>query len=125
MKMNNYSRKMFFMNRTDKAQLSKGPSGLAVRVLRFLVNNAFSFTVGVMGAVHAVLLVIFWIAGVMPLVIFNIFSVIIYTFCYILCRINYIMPVYASIILEVTIYSRLLSISEAAFSKADRDGALC
>ena len=93
------------MNKTDKAQLGKGTTGLAVRVLRFPVNNAFSFTVGVMGAVHAVLLVIFWIAGVMPLVIFNIFSVIIYTFCYILCRINYIMPVYASIILEVTIYS--------------------
>ena len=91
------------MNKTDKAQLSKGTTGLVIRVLRFFVNNAFSFTVGVMGAVHAVLLVIFWIAGVMPLVLFNVFSVIIYTFCYILCRIDYILPVYISIILEVTI----------------------
>lgn len=93
------------MNKTDKAQLGKGTTGLVIRVLRFLVNNAFSFTVGVMGAVHAVLLVIFWIAGVMPLVVFNVFSVIIYTFCYILCRIDYILPAYVSIILEVTIYS--------------------
>ena len=105
MKVNNYSRKTFFMNKTDKAQLGKGTTGLVIRVLRFFVNNAFSFTVGVMGAVHAVLLVIFWIAGVMPLVLFNVFSVIIYTFCYILCRIDYILPVYISIILEVTIYT--------------------
>ena len=93
------------MNKTDKAQFSKGSAGLVSRTLRYLVNNAFSFTVGVMGAVHAVLLIIFWIAGVMPLVLFNVFSVIIYTFCYILCRVNYILPVYVSIILEVTIYS--------------------
>ena len=73
--------------------------------LRFLVENTFSFTVGVMGAVHATLIVLFWFAGVMPLVIFNIFSVIIYTFCYILCRFEHILPAYVSIILEVTIYS--------------------
>ena len=42
--------------------------------MRFLVNNAFTFTVGVMGLVHAILLIIFWIAGVYPLVQFNFFS---------------------------------------------------
>ena len=75
------------------------------RVLRFLVQNAYSFTVAVMGMVHAALAVIFLFAGVWELVQFNVVSVIIYVFCFILCKLNYILPVYASIILEVTIYS--------------------
>ena len=74
-------------------------------VMRFLVSNAFSFTVGVMGLVHAVLMVIFWIGGVIPLVQFNFMSVIVYAFCLVLCRFGHILPVYVSIILEVTIYS--------------------
>ncbi len=73
--------------------------------MRFLVNNAFTFTVGVMGLVHAVLLIIFWIAGVYPLVQFNFFSVVVYAFCFVLCRFEHLLPVYVSIILEVTIYS--------------------
>ena len=93
------------MNKTDNAQIDNGSWVMLRKALGFFVNNAFSFTVGVMGFVHAVLLVVFWIAGVMPMVIFNAFSVVIYTFCYILCRVDYILPAYASIILEVTIYS--------------------
>ena len=75
------------------------------KAFHFLVENAFSFTVGVMGLVHAVLMVIYWIAGVTPLVQFNLLSVIIYIFCFILCRFGHILPVYVSIILEVTVYS--------------------
>jgi diguanylate cyclase (GGDEF)-like protein len=63
------------------------------------------FTVGVMCAVHATLLLIMLIAGVAPLVQFNIFSVVIYIFCVLLCRSGHIMPVYVSIILEVTAYT--------------------
>ena len=103
--MNNYSRNKLGMNKTDNAQIDNGSWVILRKALGFFVNNAFSFTVGVMGFVHAVLMVVFWIAGVMPLVIFNVFSVVIYTFCYILCRVDYILPAYASIILEVTIYS--------------------
>ena len=104
-KMNDHIRETFCMSKTDKEQIGTGSWGLMNRALGFFVSNAFSFTVGVMGLVHAVLIAIFWSAGVMPLVMFNIFSVIIYTFCYILCRVDYILPVYASVILEVTIYS--------------------
>lgn len=93
------------MNKANKKKTNKESWVLLRRAMRFLTNNAFSFTVSVMGMVHAVLLVIFWVAGVMPLVLFNIFSVVIYTFCYILCRFDHIMPAYVSIILEVTIYS--------------------
>ena len=103
--MNNYSRNRLCMNKTDNAQIDNGSWVMLRKALGFFVNNAFSFTVGVMGFVHAVLLVVFWIAGVMPMVIFDAFSVVIYTFCYILCRVDYILPAYASIILEVTIYS--------------------
>jgi len=75
------------------------------RILRYLVENAYSFTVAVMGLVHATLGVIFLIGGVWELVRFNAVSVIVYVFCFLLCRTGHILPVYASIILEVTIYS--------------------
>ena len=71
----------------------------------FLVKNAYSFTVGVMCLVHAALLVIFWTADVTPLVMFNTISVIVYIFCFILCRFGIIYPAYISVILEVTIYT--------------------
>ena len=74
-------------------------------MFRFFVNNTPAITVGVMGLVHAILLVLFWLAGVTPLVMFNVLSVVVYTFCYILCRFGHFMPVYVSIILEVTFYS--------------------
>ena len=75
------------------------------RLLRFCVDNAPAITVGAMGFVHAGLLAIFWFSGITPLVMFNVLSVVVYTFCYILCRLGYFMPVYVSIILEVTLYS--------------------
>ena len=91
-------------------EISKKPrrrNGLAAmsKVLRFLVENAYAFTVAVMGLVHATLAVIYFVAGVWELARFNTVSVIVYAFCFILCRLGYILPVYASIILEVTIYS--------------------
>ncbi|MBE7069962.1 MAG: GGDEF domain-containing protein [Ruminococcaceae bacterium] len=72
---------------------------------RYLVKNALSFTVAVMGLVHLGLVVIFLLAGVLPLVRFNCLSVIVYIFCYILCRFGHIMPAYFSIVLEVTVYT--------------------
>jgi len=75
------------------------------KVFGLLVKNAFAFTVLMMGFVHAVLMVIFGVAGVLPLMFFNILSVVVYTFCFFLCRVGYIMPVYVSIIIEVTAYS--------------------
>lgn len=93
------------MNEVKKQLNKPNANKVLVRVLRYLVENAYSFTVAVMGLVHATLAVIFLIAGVWELVQFNFVSVIIYAFCFILCRFGHILPVYASIILEVTIYS--------------------
>ena len=89
----------------DSKPTFNGYSAIVNKVLNFFVNYTFSITVGVMGGVHAILLIIFWIAGVTPLVIFNTFSVVVYTFCFILCRFGHIMPADVSIIIEVTIYS--------------------
>ena len=74
-------------------------------VMHFLVHNGFLFTVIVMCLVHVVLLGIMIAAGIRPLIIFNILSVIVYGFCIFLCRYGYIMPVYISIIIEVTSYT--------------------
>ncbi|MBO4347071.1 MAG: GGDEF domain-containing protein [Lachnospiraceae bacterium] len=74
-------------------------------VMHFLVHNGFLFTVIVMCLVHVVLLGIMIAAGIKPLIIFNILSVIVYGFCIFLCRYGYIMPVYISIIIEVTSYT--------------------
>ena len=71
----------------------------------FLVKNSFAFTVGVMGLVHAGLLIFMALTGVMPLMFFNILSVVVYIFCFILCRFGLIMPAYVSIVLEVTLYT--------------------
>lgn len=73
--------------------------------MHFLVHNSFLFTAGVMGLVHMSLLVLVWIADVPPLVQFNILSVVVYVFCFLLCKSERIMPVYVSIILEVTVYT--------------------
>ena len=77
------------------------------KMFKYIVNNIFSFTVGVMGAVHLTLLFIFLFAGVMPLFYFNILSVVVYVFCYILCKSGQIKPAYFSLILEVTFYTVL------------------
>ena len=75
------------------------------RVFEFLIKNSFSFTVGVMCLVHAGLLIFMGATGVMPLFFFNILSVVVYIFCFILCNFRLIMPAYVSIVLEVTIYT--------------------
>ncbi|MCR5341462.1 MAG: GGDEF domain-containing protein [Saccharofermentans sp.] len=93
------------MNEESKRPITRKSLTALGKFMRFLVENAYSFTVAVMGLVHATLAVIFLIADVIELVQFNIVSVIIYVFCFILCRSGHILPVYASIILEVTIYS--------------------
>ena len=75
------------------------------KTLHFLVHNGFAFTVSVMSLVHSVLLAIFLFAGVMPLVQVNLFSVLVYFFCFFLCKFGYIRAVYFSIVLEVTFYT--------------------
>ena len=74
-------------------------------ILHFLVHNGFLFTVFVMCLVHANLLLLTWMAEVRPLVFLNTVSVIIYLFCILLCKAGFIMPVYISILLEVSVYS--------------------
>ena len=75
--------------------------------MHFLVHNSFLFTVAVMFLVHAMLLVIMIVGHVTPLIYFSILSVIVYLFCILLCKSGYIMPVYVSILLEVSVYSTL------------------
>lgn len=75
------------------------------KIMHFLIHNGIIFTVGVMCLVHVTLLVIFSVAGVHPLVRFNVASVIIYVIGLISCKFGRVMPVYISIIVEVTIYT--------------------
>ena len=75
------------------------------RIMHFLVHNGFLFTVAVMCVVHVSLLFIMWAAEIKPLMELNILSVVVYAFCYLLCKSGYIMPVYISIILEVSVYT--------------------
>ncbi|MBR3525654.1 MAG: GGDEF domain-containing protein [Lachnospiraceae bacterium] len=75
------------------------------KILHFLVHNSFMVTVVVMCLVHAALLGIMLAAGVGPLISYNILSVIVYLFCIILCKFGHIMPVYISILLEVSIFT--------------------
>ena len=75
------------------------------KIMHFLIHNGIIFTVGVMCLVHVTLLVIFSVAGVHPLVRFNIASVIIYVIGLISCKFGRVMPVYISIIVEVTVYT--------------------
>lgn len=78
---------------------------LLKRTMQLLVRNAYAFTVGVMCLVHSVLFSIFLSAGVTPLVVYNVVSVAVYFLCFFLCKFERILPVYAIIILEVTIYT--------------------
>ena len=75
------------------------------KIMHFLIHNGIIFTVGVMCLVHVTLLVIFSVAGVHPLVRFNVASVIIYVIGLISCKFGRVMPVYISIIVEVTVYT--------------------
>ena len=81
--------------------------GLIEDTMHFLVHNSFLFTVAIMCLVHAILLGITWYGKVMPLAYFNILSVVVYMFCILLCNLGMIMPVYISIILEVSVYSAI------------------
>ena len=75
------------------------------KIMHFLIHNGIIFTVGVMCLVHVTLLVIFSVAGVHPLVRFKVASVIIYVIGLISCKFGRVMPVYISIIVEVTVYT--------------------
>ncbi len=79
--------------------------GFISKIMHFLVHNSFMFTVGVMCLVHVTLLIIMWATGVMPLVQFNVLSVVVYVFCFVLGKLGHIMPAYISILLEVTAYT--------------------
>ncbi|MCR5384027.1 MAG: GGDEF domain-containing protein [Saccharofermentans sp.] len=90
---------------TDHKLAEKENKGALDRTMQLLVRNAFEFTVTVMCFVHALLFVVFLASEVMPLVLYNFVSVVIYTVCYFLCKTRHILVVYASIILEVIVYS--------------------
>lgn len=75
------------------------------KVMHFVIHNGFLFTVIVMCLVHVALLGIFSLAEVPPLVKFNIISVSVYVFSILFCKYGKIMPVYVSIIIEVTLYT--------------------
>ncbi len=75
------------------------------KVVRLIVHNSFLITVAFMCFVHATLLVVMLCTGVTPLVHFNVLSVVVYMFCIILCAVGYILPVYVSILLEVSAYT--------------------
>ena len=72
--------------------------------MHYLVHNSNLVTVAVMCLVHACLLLFMVFFGVTPLIYFNILSVIVYVFCYLLCRAGHTMPVFVSIITEVSAY---------------------
>ena len=73
--------------------------------MHYLVHNSNLVTVAVMCLVHASLLIFMLIAGVTPLVRFNVLSVVVYSFCYLLCKNGHTMPVFVSILIEVSVYS--------------------
>ena len=91
---------------TGQTRITKKDETLFLdKMMRFFVKNTFEITAGVMGLVHAGLMLIFLVADVIPLAMFNVLSVVVYLFCFILCRVGHIMPVYVSIVLEVTFYT--------------------
>ena len=91
---------------TGKTRITKRDETLFLdKMMRFFVKNTFEITAGVMGLVHGGLMLIFLVADVIPLAMFNVLSVVVYLFCFILCRVGHIMPVYVSIVLEVTFYT--------------------
>ena len=89
-------------------------------IMHFAVHNGFLFTVAVMGAVHLTLMGIMVWAGLPNMVIANMISVLVYVLCVILCRYGKIMPVYISVLLEVTLYT-VYSIYYLGW----RSGAIC
>ena len=94
---------------TKATNTSEASPEIISKLARFLVDNTFAFTVVVMCFVHAVLLCIYGFAGVLPMAFTNLLSVVVYTFCFFLCHVGYIMPVYVSIVVEVTVYTAVSS----------------
>lgn len=80
------------------------------KLMHFLVHNSLFFTVIVMGLVHVAMLIFMLCFRVYPLVQFNILSVVVYSFCLLLAKTGYMMPVYISIMLEVFAYSLLATL---------------
>ena len=86
-------------------------------VMHYIVHNSFLITVAFMFMVHAVLLGTMAYAKVYPLMQFNVLSVIVYIFCVVLCRFGHMLPVYVSIMLEVSAYS-ILSVHIVGWNSA-------
>ena len=74
-------------------------------ILHFLIHSSFLFTVCVMGTVHVVLLVTMYLTQVMPLVYFNMVSIIIYTFCILSVAQGHVLQAYIALTMEVMSYS--------------------
>ena len=75
----------------ENKTLSKNrEGGLVIRLLRFLVNNAFQFTVSIVGFVHVVLLAIFGMADIAPMMLVNSISIAIYVVCFVLSNADHI-----------------------------------
>lgn len=90
----------------ENKTLSKNrEGGLVIRLLRFLVDNAFQFTVSIVGFVHVVLLAIFGMADIAPMMLLNSISIAIYVVCFVLSNADHIVFVYSAVIVEVTAYS--------------------
>lgn len=81
--------------------------GVLYRFVHFVVHNSFLFTVVFMCLDHMLLLGVMIYADIVPLVWFNILSVIVYISCILLCKWGHHLPVYISILLEVSTYSVL------------------
>jgi len=84
--------------------VNKKRKAVVERAMHYLVHNSNMVTVAVMCLVHATLLLFMFASGVTPLVQFNVLSVIVYIFCYLLCKSGYTLPVFISIIVEVSAY---------------------
>ena len=74
------------------------------KIMNIGVHNAFLITVSTMFGSHLTLFLIMFFGGVRPLMFFNILSVVVYLFGILFCVYGHVLPVYVSIILEVTAY---------------------
>lgn len=74
------------------------------KIMHIGVHNAFLITVATMFGSHVVLFLIMLLGGIKPLATFNVFSMTIYLFGILFCIYGHVLPVYISILLEVTSY---------------------
>ena len=89
----------------NKALDKKKEGGSIFRILRFLVNNSFQFTVSIVGLVHVVLLALFGVADIAPMMLVNAISITIYIILFVLSNADQIIFVYSAVIVEVTAYA--------------------